>query len=76
MFFLLQKRLSHSAFSPPSPPPNLEKVYVAIAFAAVMKPTLARELCPAQEAGYSQLSVPSLGASLCSSNCWWETLTS
>lgn len=58
------------------PPPNLEKVYVAIAFAAVMKPTLARELCPAQEAGYSQLSVPSLGASLCSSNCWWETLTS
>lgn len=56
--------------------PTLEKVYVAIAFAAVMKPTLAGELCPAQEAGYSQLLVPNLGASLCSSNCWWEALTS
>ena len=59
----------------PAPPP-LEKVYVAIAFAAVMKPTLAGELCPAQEAGYSRLLVPNLGASLCSPNCWWETLTS
>lgn len=66
MFFLLQKRLSHSTFSPP---PHPEKVYVAIAFAAVMKPTLAGELCPAQEAGYTQLLVSNLVASSLSSHC-------
>lgn len=40
MFFLLQERLSHSVS------PLLEKVYVAIAFAAVKKTPLAGKLCP------------------------------
>lgn len=51
------KSVSHIPLSPP-----LEKVYVAIAFAAVMKATLAGELCTAREARCIQLLVSNLVA--------------
>lgn len=54
--------------------PPLEKVYVAIAFAAVMKATLAGELCATQEARCIQLLVSNLVAFSLSSN--YSTLSS